>query len=144
MTEVTNNIFAKATRLDLKFNEVNLAPNANQVQRRISNLTVTDVWQLQLGDLDVLAQTLDAKLKTAPFKSFISGVPVENKATEHLQLQFDIVIEIIKTKIEERDASRSRAEIAAQKELARDVLTARKTEALKNLSAEELEAIVNS
>lgn len=144
MSDVTNNIFAIATRLDLKFNEVSLAPNATQQSRRISNVIVSDVWKLNLEDLDTLAQTLNVKIKAAPSKSFITGTAQTNKDTEHLQLQFDIVCSIINTKIQERDASRKRAETTAQKELARDVLAVRKADALKNLSVEELEAIVNS
>jgi hypothetical protein len=144
MSEVTNNIFAKATRLDLKFNGVNLAPNATQLQRRISNVTVSDVWNLSLEDLDVLAQKLDVQIKAAPAKSFISGTAQGNSDLEHLQLQFDIVYTIIQQKVVERDASRKRAETVAQKELARDVLAARKADALKDLSLEELEAFVNS
>lgn len=144
MSEVTNNIFAKATRLDLKFNEVSLAPNATQLQRRISNVTVSDVWNLNLENLDVLAQKLDVQIKAAPAKSFINGTAQDNKDTEHLQLQFDIVIAIISCKVSERNATRKRAETVAQKELARDVLAARKADTLKGLSVEELEAIVNS
>jgi len=143
MSEVTNNIFAKATRLDLKFNEVNLAPNAAQRTRRISNITVSDVWNLSLDDLDLLAQTLDIKLKAAPAKSFISGTAQDNKDTEHLQLQFDIVLAIIEQKVAERDASRKRAETMAQKELAKEVLADRKAEALRTMSVAELEAIAN-
>lgn len=143
MSEVTNNIFAKATRLDIHFNQVNLAPNASQQARRISNLNICDVWNLSLADLDVLAQDLDSKLKSAPAKSFITGTAQENKDTE-LQLQFDIVLAIIEQKVAERDISRKRAETQAQKELARAVLADRKAEALKEMSIEELEAIANS
>lgn len=145
---VTDNIFARATRLNLKFNEVNLVPNASHQTRRISNVTVSDVWQLNLEDLDVLAQKLDVKLKNAPAKSFISGVATSNTDIEHLQLQFDITVAIINKKIEERDASRKRAETTAQKEasreVARELLLQRRAEALQGLSEAELEAIVNS
>lgn len=147
MSDVTNNIFAIATRLDLKFNEVALTPQANQAQRRISNLSVSDVWNLNLGDLDVLAQNLDVKLKHSPFKSFISGAATDNKDTEQLQLQFDIIVAIINRKIEERDTNRKRAETTAQKEasreVARELLLQRRAEALQGLSEAELEAIVN-
>lgn len=144
MSEVTDNIFALATRLDLKFHEVDLAPNATQQCRRISNITVSDIWNLSLEDLDVLAQKLDVKLKNAPSVSFIDGANKTNKTAEHLQLQFDIVIAVINKKVEERDASRKRAETLAQKEFAREVLQQRKADALKDLSIEELEKIANS
>jgi len=63
-------------------------------------LTVEQLWDLPLKDLDALAVALEDSYKTSNEKSFLIKKTVKNKT---FKLKFDIVLDVLNTKIEERD-----------------------------------------
>ena len=62
-------------------------------------LSVEDLWDLSLPTLDKLAVSYDEELAKSPRKSFISDNAPKNK---ELELKFNIVKDIIATKLQEK------------------------------------------
>jgi len=126
-------IFQKASRLKLKI-ETTRGP-----------LNVEDLWDLPLTTtkpgpcLDELYKTFNRQLKETETESLVVS---SNKVNELLQLKFDIVKEIIVTKLEENKAA---SEMKANKENTQKILgiiSEKEDEKLKNLSVEELKALL--
>lgn len=101
------------------------------------NLTVEDLWQLNLASLDVIAVALDEELSKTPKKSFISEINPEN---EIIQIKFNIVKDIINDKLTEKADREQAKNKQAEKSRLLDILSRKQAESLENLSEEELKA----
>jgi hypothetical protein len=125
-------IYKKATRDKLRF------PSS------VGELTIEDLWELPLTttkagrpDLDTVARTVNADLKSVTEESFVDTKPNPRRAV--LTLQLDIVKDVIATKIAERDAAKSAAEKAARKEKLLEALAAKEDQKLAGMSKEDIE-----
>lgn len=99
------------------------------------NLSTEDLFSLNLQDLDKIAVGLDEELSKSPKKSFISDVTPETKVVE---LRFNIVKDIINTKLAEKVAKEQSKEKQAKKAQLMEILARKQAESLENLSEEEL------
>lgn len=99
------------------------------------NLSTEDLFSLNLQDLDKIAVGLDGELSKSPKKSFISDVTPETKVVE---LRFNIVKDIINTKLAEKVAKEQSKEKQAKKAQLMEILARKQAESLENLSEEEL------
>lgn len=99
------------------------------------NLSTEDLFSLNLQDLDKIAVGLDEELSKSPKKSFISDVTPETKVVE---LRFNIVKDIINTKLAEKAAKEQSKEKQAKKAQLMEILARKQAESLENLSEEEL------
>lgn len=99
------------------------------------NLSTEDLFSLSLQDLDKIAVGLDEELSKSPKKSFISDVTPETKVVE---LRFNIVKDIINTKLAEKVAKEQSKEKQAKKAQLMEILARKQAESLENLSEEEL------
>lgn len=99
------------------------------------NLSTEDLFSLNLQDLDKIAVGLDEELSKRPKKSFISDVTPETKVVE---LRFNIVKDIINTKLAEKVAKEQSKEKQAKKAQLMEILARKQAESLENLSEEEL------
>lgn len=81
------NIFEKGTRERLRF-----------MSSKGGSLNIEDLWDLSLEELDNIAKALNRQVKDSSEESFIKK---QNTSNKRAQLQFDIVISIINTKMEE-------------------------------------------
>lgn len=122
-------MFKEATRRKLRFNTMN------------GVLSVEDVWDLPLvsekkASLNKLAKDLNRALKDSAEESFVEAPTKENAV---LQLKFDIVKAIIKTRLEERDARKTAADRKARKELLNEIIAKKQNIALEDMSLEDLE-----
>lgn len=101
-------------------------------------LSTEDLWDLSLDSLDRMAVELNEKLTGQ--KSFIG----RSRKNVLDQLRFDVVKEVIETKLEEnakaRTAAARNAELAFLKELERR----KQTEELEGLSLEEIQTRVKA
>jgi hypothetical protein len=116
--------------------------NAGKLKLRFistkGELTVEQLWNLSLKDLDNLAIALEQEHEESGKKSFLA---VQSQKDKVAKLKFDIVLDILKTKVEENEAARN---IKSNKEhnAKIDALIAEKQdESLKGKTIEELEAL---
>lgn len=99
------------------------------------NLSVEDLWDLNLQMLDKIAVALDEELSKSPKKSFISDVAPEAKLTE---MKFNIVKDVITDKLKEKAEKEQAKEKAAERAKLLDLLAKKQSEKLESLSEEEL------
>lgn len=99
------------------------------------NLTVEDLWDMSLPALDKIAIALDEELAKSPKKSFIS---VSTPSNEILEVKFNIVKDIIETKLLEKKEVDEVKKKHAEKQRLLEVLSKKEEESLENLSVEEL------
>ena len=132
MSDVSS-LFVAASRAKYRFNSV------------AGNLSVEDLWDLPLTDsrranLDDIAKALNRQVKeTSDEVSFVR--PAVSASTE-LKAKFDLVLFVIKTKMEERDATKALADKQANKQKIMALIDQKKDEALAGKSAEELQALL--
>ena len=118
-------MFKKAAKLKLRF------------QTNKGLLSVEDLFDLKLKDLDNIAIKLDEELAKSPRKSFISEVAPENTL---LQLKFDIVKDIITDKLKEAQDKEAYKANKAKKERLEELLAKKQDAKFENMSEEELQA----
>jgi len=127
-------MFEKATRAKLRFETSKGA------------LSVEDLWDLPLSardgfDLDSVAKAASKKLKETQEESFVKPATVSN--TEH-ELKLEIVKFIISVKLKEKTEREEAATKSETKKKLMEVLARKQDAALESLSAEEIEAKINS
>jgi hypothetical protein len=120
------NIFEKATKDRLRFNSGK------------GELSVEDLWELKLTDLDNIAKAVNKKLKEDDSEdSFIGKRP--NKSKNELTLKLEILKSIIATKLEESEKAKVKGEKRAQKEFLSDLLQKKRINALESMPVEDIE-----
>jgi hypothetical protein len=102
-------------------------------------LTVEQLWDLSLDNLDALAVNLQESYEKSKGKSFLSPKSEEDKETK---LQFDVVLDILKTKVEEAEIAKAARETKKQREKILGIIKEKEEEQLRNLSKEELEKLL--
>lgn len=124
-------MFEKATRQKYRF------PSTK------GELTVEQLWDLPLQarggfDLDSIAKTVNAELKSVTEESFVQTNSNPKKAP--LEAKLEILKHIIKVKQEEAAAAAKR--VATQEEIRKleDVLARKSDQQLEGLSPEEIQA----
>ena len=100
-------------------------------------LTTEDLFDLSLTDLNNIAIALDKKLSETPRRSFISDITPD---TEEDELRFNIVKDVINTKLVERSNAQNAKAKAAEKAQLLEILHRKENQALENLSVDELKA----
>jgi hypothetical protein len=119
--------FKQASRLKIRFS----------TQRGL--LTTEQLWDLPLSELDQLAVSLDEDYKNSKGKSFL-----EKRTTKDvsIKLQFDIVLDILQSKVEDRDAEATARESKEHNQKILALISEKKDESLKGKSIEELEKML--
>ena len=98
------------------------------------------LWDIKdLNELDTLAVKLQEECEAAKGKSFLATKSKEDKT---IKLKFDIVLDVLTTKLEEAAAQRERASVKEHNEKIYDLIAKKKDEKLMSASLEELEAMV--
>lgn len=100
-------------------------------------LTTEDLFDLSLTDLNNIAIALDKKLSETPRRSFISDITPD---TEEDELRFNIVKDVINTKLIERNSAQAAKAKAAEKAQLLEIIHRKKNQAMENMSIAELEA----
>jgi hypothetical protein len=119
------NIFEQAVRLKLRF-------NASK-----GLLTVEDLYDLSLQDLDKLAKECNAALKAEAEESFIPNKAVKKKATQD-GLRLELLKVVINTKVEEAEARSLRAEKTRKLIALRELMAVKATESFQSQSEEAI------
>ncbi len=119
---MVENIFEYATRHKVRF------PFKGSI-------SVEDLWDLRVEDLDQIFKTLNTKQKQSQEESLLN---VKNKEEELMEVQIAIIKYIVVVKLAEKEAQKKAVENKAKKQKILAIMAARDDKALENLSDEEL------
>lgn len=115
-------MFEQASRLKLRFKATN------------GVLSVEDLWDLTLEQLDKIAKTLRKDLREEEDESFISI----KKTNSNVELQFNIVKHIIDVKLQEKADRAMLREKQARREQILQILAKKQNETLESMSESDL------
>jgi hypothetical protein len=121
------NIFERATRSRVRF------PYKGSI-------SVEDLWDLGVQDLDKIFKVLSKSLKASEGESLLG---TKNKADTELDLQISIVRRIVEVKLAEMAAREAEREKKQKKQKILEIVAAKQDEALKSLSVEDLTKMLN-
>lgn len=110
-----------------------------RVQTSKGLLSVEQLWDLPLSELDTLAVSLEEKAKNSKGKSFLEKRTTEDKG---LKLQFDVVLDVLQTKAEEAEKAKLIAERKLKNQKIREIIAEKQDGALKNKSVAQLEKLL--
>src|SRR5882757_9657814 len=119
------NIFELATRQKLRF------PSTR------GQVGTEDLWDLSLKDLDTVAKGLSKQVKESSEESFIKKPSTGNKK---VQLQLDVVVSIINTKLAEAEKAKTAAERKAKRNQLMELISKKQDDALSRKSITSLQA----
>jgi len=103
------------------------------------SLSVEQLWDLSINELDTLAVSLNDSYENSKGKSFIEKRTVKDKG---LKLQFDVVLEILQTKSEEAEIAKEKSENKARNQKIREIIAQKQDDSLANKSIKELEKMI--
>lgn len=98
-------------------------------------ISVEDLWDLSVTNLDSIYKTLNKQIKQSEEESLL--VTKTNVDTE-LEVQIAIVKHIVSVKLEEQDAREKAAAKKAQKQKIMAIIATKEDEALQNSSVDDL------
>ena len=119
--------FLLASRLKLRFNTSK------------GTLTAEQLWDLSLTELDSLAVELQQAYEDSKGKSFLTKRSRKDKT---IKLQFDIVLTILNTLVEEQDMARNEAENKAHNTKILQLIQKKREVELEKMSEEELQSLL--
>ena len=121
-----NDLFVMATRQKFRFPFKGAA-------------SVEDLWDMNVRDLDTVFKALNAQKKQNDEESLLA---TKSKETNELEVKIEIVKHIVKTKLDEAEQRRIRAENKEKKARIAEILADKQDAALREKSAEELEKML--
>lgn len=110
-----------------------------RIQTNKGMLSVEQLWSLSLTDLDNLAVSLEEAYKTSKGKSFLDKRTTKDKG---LKLQFDIVLDVLQTKMEDNEVTRNAQEVKEHNQKILALIAKKREGALEEKTLEELEAML--
>lgn len=122
------NIFERAVREKTRFNFKGL-------------ISVEDLWDLSLENLDSIWVALETDLEKLPKKSLLE---TSTKQRDEIEFKQEIIKHIVKTKKAEKLANEQSKANAAKKQMVLDIIEQKKNEDLKSMSLEELTKLAES
>lgn len=103
------------------------------------SLSVEQLWDLSINDLDNLAVSLQESYEKSKGKSFLEKRTTKDKG---LKLQFDIVLDILQTKVEESELAKQKLEDKAHNERIYELIANKEQRELEGKSVKELKALL--
>ena len=103
-------------------------------------VSVEDLWDLSVKDLDSVFKTLNAQVKKSQEESLLA---TKTKEDEILSIQIEIVKHIVKTKLDEAETAKQSKELKEKKQKIMEIIAAKQDESLHNASVEELQAMLD-
>jgi uncharacterized membrane protein len=102
-------------------------------------VSVEDLFDLSVRDLDSIFKTLNAQVKESQEESLLA---TKTKEDETLAIQIEIVKHIVKTKLDEVETAKQSKELKEKKQKIMEIIAAKQDESLHNASVEELQAML--
>jgi len=118
--------FKEATKQKLRFNTTK------------GSLSTEQLWDLSLTDLDQLAVSLEDAHKNSKGKSFLEKRTTADKG---LKLKFDVVLEVLHSKVEDAEATTIERENKEHNQKIDELIAEKQGEALKSKSIAQLEKL---
>ena len=100
-------------------------------------ISVEDLWDLSVTELDSIFKVLNKKAKTAEEESLLA---TKTKEDEALTVQISIIKYVVATKLAEKKAKEREKEIKAENQKIMSIIAMKEDEALHNMSIEQLKA----
>lgn len=100
-------------------------------------LSVEQLWDLDVKELDKLAVSLEEQYKNSKGKSFLDKKTTKDKT---LKLQFDVVLDILNTKVEEQETLKDAKQVKEHNEKIYSLIKQKEDGKLAEMSIEELES----
>lgn len=122
----TDKMFELAVRSKMRF------PYKGQI-------SVEDLWDLDVNALDGVFKTLNGKVKVSQEESLLQ---TRSKASEELMLQIEIVKHIVSVKLAETEARKNAEANRAKRQQILGILADKQESDLKNKTPEELQAML--
>jgi len=121
-------IFKEAGKQCLRFSSIN------------GTLTVEDLWNMRLKDLDDMAVSYNKELSDTTNESFLSKAKVKDS---DLQLRFDIAKAIIDERVADLDKADKKEARRIKNDKIMELIVAKEDDTLKESSVEELRAMLS-
>ena len=121
------NIFEYATRNKVRF------PFKGMI-------SVDDLWDLSLTNLDSIYKTLNKQVKQSEEESLLS---TKSNVDTELEVQIAIVKHIVSVKLAEKEASEKASAKKAQKQKIMSIIATKQDEALQNSSIDDLKKMLD-
>jgi len=125
---MTTNIFEYAVRNKVRF------PFKGMI-------SVEDLWDLSLQNLDSIYKTLNKQVKQSEEESLLA---TKTNVDTELEVQIAIIKHIVSVKLAEAEATAAAASKRAQKQKIMSVIAAKEDEALRNTSVEDLKKMLDA
>lgn len=103
------------------------------------NLTVEQLFDLSLTDLDSLAVAAEKEHAESGKKSFLTVRSVKDKTAK---LKFDILLDVLQTKAEEAERLKEKKDRKERNQKILAIMEEKKDESLKGKSLKQLEAML--
>ena len=103
-------------------------------------ISVEDLWDLSLANLDLIYKTLNKQAKQSEEDSLLKTKAIVDK---ELEVQIAIVKYIVSVKLEEQEASKKAAAKKEQKQKLMAIIASKQDEALQNSSVEDLQKMLD-
>ena len=124
----TTNIFEYAVRNKVRF------PFKGMI-------SVEDLWDLSLTNLDSIYKTLNKEVKQSEEESLLA---TKTNVDTELEVQVAIVKHIVSIKLEEQEAREKAAAKKAQKQKIMSIIAAKEDEALQNSSVGDIKKMLDA
>lgn len=121
------NIFEYATRNKVRFSFRGL-------------ISVEDLWDLSLTNLDSIYKELNKQSKQSEEESLLN---IKTREDELLNVQIEIVKHIVSVKLAEKEVREKASAKKAQKQKIMSIIAAKQDEALQNSSIDELQKMLD-
>lgn len=102
-------------------------------------ISVEDLWDLDVNALDGIFKTLNSKVKVSQEESLLR---TRSKESEELMVQIEIVKYIVSVKLAEAEARKNAEANRAKRQQILGILADKQESDLKNKSPEELQAML--
>ena len=122
-----NNIFEYAVRNKVRFPFKGL-------------ISVEDLWDLSVTNLDSIYKTLNKEIKQSEEESLLT---TKTNVDTELEVQIAIVKHIVSVKLAEQEAREKAAAKKAQKQKIMSIIATKEDEALQNTSVEDLKKMLD-
>ena len=103
-------------------------------------VSVEDLWDLSVANLDSVFKTLNSELKQVKEESLLD---VRTKQDEELQVKIEIIKHIVGTKLEEESKRQKAKAQKEQKQKILEILSQKQDESLHNKSIDELKTMLD-
>lgn len=103
-------------------------------------ISVEDLWDLSVVNLDTVFKTLNSELKQVNQESLLN---IKTKKDMEIETKIEIVKYIVGVKLEEEEKRKKVKEQKEQKQRIMEILSTKQDESLQNKSIEELQAMLD-